>query len=125
MRAHAKWVSLVAGFVIGASAVPGAAAERDLIAAVKAGQVLVPRQLAQQRRDINATEVDGTTALMWAVRNGDQQSEALLLTAGANANAVNRYGVTALSLAASTGNLAALGRAGLPIPDGFCLDAEA
>ena len=108
MSPHGNRTSLVAAFVLGASAVSGAAAESDLVAAVKAGQVLVARQLVQQRRDINAAEVDGTTALMWAVRNGDQQSGALLLNAGANANAVNRYGVTALSLAASTGNLAAL-----------------
>jgi uncharacterized protein len=124
-------MSIVAAIVIGASAVPGAAAESDLVAAVKAGQVAVARQLVQQRRDINAAGVDGTTALMWAVRNGDQQSEALLLNAGANANASNRYGVTALSLAASTGNLAALdlllnagadpGTAEASLPDGQTL----
>jgi ankyrin repeat protein len=107
MSPHGNWMSLVAAIVLGASAVR-AAAERDLVAAVKAGQVAVARQLVQQRRDINASEEDGTTALMWAVQNRDQQSEALLLNAGANANAVNRYGVTALSLAASTGNVAAL-----------------
>jgi ankyrin repeat protein len=110
MSAHPNRTSLVAAIVLGASAVAGAAAERDLVAAVKAGDVAVARRLVQQRRDINAAEVDGTTALMWAVHNGDQQSEALLLNAGANANAVNRYGVTALSLAASAGNLAVLDR---------------
>ncbi len=92
MSAHANWMSLVAAVVIGARAASGAAAERDLVAAVKSGEV----------------EVDGTTALMRAVRNGDRQSEAVLLNAGANVNAVNRYGVTALSLAASTGDVAVL-----------------
>jgi uncharacterized protein len=108
MSAQANWMSLVVAVVIGARAAPGAAAERDLIAAVKSGEVEVARQLVQQRRDVNAAEVDGTTALMWAVRNGDRQSAALLLNAGASANAVNRYGVTALSLAASTGDVAVL-----------------
>ena len=49
---------------------------------------------------VNATEADGTTALHWAVRNGDAETARLLLQRGANASARNRYGVTPLSLAA-------------------------
>ena len=51
----------------------------------------------------------------WASRAADVQTVALLLGAGADPNALNRYGATALSLAARTGNavvLDALFRAG-------------
>src|SRR5205823_78235 len=55
----------------------------------------------------------GTTNKVTAVR--DQLIVPLL---AAEATDANRFGPKAA-------NLAALGRAGLPIPDGFCLDAEA
>ena len=55
---------------------------------------------------VNATEADGTTALHWAVRNGDAETARLLLQRGANASARNRYGVTPLSLAATNGDAA-------------------
>ena len=54
--------------------------------------------------DVNGREVDGTTALHWAVRGDDTEIAALLLGAGADANAANRYGVTPLSLAARNGS---------------------
>ena len=41
------------------------------------------RTLIQQRADVNAPEVDGTTALHWAARAGDAELVAALLRAGA------------------------------------------
>jgi ankyrin repeat protein len=108
MRAKRNWRLLVAAGLAGACAIPCAAAEPDLVAAVKAGNVAAARQLVRQPQAVNATEPDGTTALMWAVRNDSQPIATLLLDAGANVNAVNRYGVSALSIAASQANPAAV-----------------
>jgi uncharacterized protein len=80
----------------------------DLMSAVKAGNATAVRALLRQRVDVNARDVDGTTALHWASRAADVQTIALLAGAGADANAVNRYGASPLSLAARTGNAAVL-----------------
>ena len=47
-----------------------------------------------------ADDPDGTTPLHWAVRANDLETAQRLLRSGANPDAVNRYGVTPLSLAA-------------------------
>lgn len=72
------------------------AAERNDRAAV--------RSLLKQRVDVNAPQVDGMTALHWAVYQDDTETGRLLLDAGANAKPENRYGVTPLSLACQNGN---------------------
>jgi ankyrin repeat protein len=54
--------------------------------------------------DVNAAQVDGMTALHWAVYHDDLEAATLLLRAGANARAANRYAVTPLSLACTNGN---------------------
>jgi uncharacterized protein len=53
---------------------------------------------------INARQEDGTTALHWAAHWNDVESVNLLIHAGADAKAVNRYGATPLSEAAALGN---------------------
>src|SRR4051794_21811635 len=60
--------------------------------------------LLKQSVDVNATQVDGMTALHWAVYYDDLATATLLLKAGANAKAANRYEVTPLSLACVNGN---------------------
>ena len=60
--------------------------------------------LLRQKADVNAADVDGMTALIWAAHLDDLDSVKLLLAAGANAKAANRYEVTALSEAANSGN---------------------
>ena len=77
-----------------------------LIEAVKEGNKAVALALLQQRVDANTREVDGTTALHWAVRQDDLDLVDRLLRAGANAEAANRYGVTPLYLAGVNGNAA-------------------
>jgi uncharacterized protein len=72
-------------------------------AAEKRDQARV-RSLLETRVDVNATQMDGTTALHWAVYHDDSETAALLVRAGANVNAVNRYGVPPLSLACSNGS---------------------
>src|SRR5262245_49866786 len=53
---------------------------------------------------------DGTTALHRAISINDVQKAEALVRAGADVNAVNRYGVTPLALAAGNGNAALLAR---------------
>src|SRR5215831_16060674 len=61
------------------------------------------RSLLRQKADVNAPQVDGTTALHWAVRLDDLDVADLLLRAGAKVTAVNRDGATPLQLAALNG----------------------
>lgn len=53
---------------------------------------------------VNAAQIDGMTALHWAVQHDDASLVRALLAAGANARAANRYGVTPLALACTNGN---------------------
>jgi ankyrin repeat protein len=62
------------------------------------------RALLRQHVDVNAPQIDGTTALHWAAYQDDLETVDLLLRSGANVKAANRYGVTPLSLACTNGN---------------------
>ncbi len=53
---------------------------------------------------VNAAQVDGMTALHWAVYHDRGKLVRRLLEAGADPSAANRYGVVPLSLAAANGN---------------------
>jgi uncharacterized protein len=60
--------------------------------------------LLERRVDINAPQADGMTALHWAAYHDDLDTAKLLVRAGADPKAANRYGVTPLSLACTNGN---------------------
>ena len=62
------------------------------------------RGLLEESADVNAAQVDGMTALHWAVYNDDTDLAGLLVRSGADVNAQNRYGVPPLSLASTNGN---------------------
>ena len=91
-----------------ASCFGAADADSPLISAVKAGDKAEVAALLQQRVDVNAAEADGTTALMWVARksfgNEHFPLSDLLIRAGADVKAANRYGITALYLACQNGN---------------------
>ena len=74
------------------------------------GAILCGGALRAQNADVNATEPDGTTALMHAVRADDLPAVDRLLRAGANAKAANRYDITALYLACLNANPAMIER---------------
>jgi len=84
-----------------------AGASTPLIDAVKQGNAAGVRARLQQKVDVNAAEVDGTTALHWAARADDQELMRLLLRAGADPRRANRYGITPLQLAAVNGSVSA------------------
>ena len=68
------------------------------------------RALLTQKADVNQAQADGTTALHWAVRWDDVESADLLLRAGANVKAVNRFGLRPLALACTNGSAAMIER---------------
>ena len=81
-----------------------AAPEARLADAAKASDKAAIRALIEQRADVNLPQVDGTTALHWAVYQDDLETVDLLIRAGANVKAANRYGITPLTLACTNGN---------------------
>jgi ankyrin repeat protein len=89
------------GLGLAASAV--AAARVELADAAEQRDKTSVRTLLGTGVDVNAAQVDGTTALHWAAYHDDIETVALLVRAGANANAVNRYGVPPLALASTNG----------------------
>src|SRR5947208_15199163 len=62
------------------------------------------RTLLETGVDVNAPQIDGSTALHWAAYHDDAETAALLVRVGANVHAVDRYGVPPLSLACSNGS---------------------
>ncbi len=64
------------------------------------------RSLLEGGADIDLPQVDGMTALHWAVYHDDVETATLLVGAGADVAAENRYGVPPLSTAATNGNAA-------------------
>src|SRR5262249_12758258 len=87
-----------------------AAGSTDLADAAMHGNKDAVRSLLQKKVDVNATQVDGTTALHWAVRADDLETADLLIRAGANVSAANREGVVPMQLAAINGSGAMIGR---------------
>jgi ankyrin repeat protein len=62
--------------------------------------------LQKNAADVDVAQVDGTTALHWAVYHDDAEAVRLLVRAHANPNTLNRYGVPPLALAGTNGNAA-------------------
>lgn len=97
-------VALLATTTLAGAAVP------RLVQALKSGDRTSALDLSSQHDEAVATEADGTTALHWAVRQGDGEIVDRLLHAGADVAAANRYGVTPLHLAAVNGDAATIKR---------------
>ena len=85
---------------------PAAEHEARLADAAARGDLAAVRDLLDEapKTDVNAAGVDGTTALHWAVRSDNQDMAKLLVRAGADATAKDRYGITPLYLAAVNGS---------------------
>jgi uncharacterized protein len=88
------------------SAAGFAASSSDVADAVMKENKQAVRTLLQKKADVNGAQVDGTTALHWAVRWDDLETADLLIRAGANVSAATRAGATPLQLAATNGNAA-------------------
>jgi ankyrin repeat protein len=108
MCPHRLWsaVALLAVF-----SVAGMAAERGsaLIDAARDDDAAGVRTLVG-KTDVNVRAADGTTALHWAVHRDNLAIVDLLVRAGADVKAVNRYGVAPLVLACENGTAAVIER---------------
>jgi ankyrin repeat protein len=86
---------------------PSMAADNPTLAdAAEQRNAALVRTLLAKRADVNAAQVDGMTALHWAVYHDDTEMARLLVRSGAHVNATNVYGVPPLSLASMNGNAA-------------------
>ena len=90
--------------LLAAAVLPAASADTRVADAAKRQDRASVRALIRQHADVNAPQVDGTTALHWAARNDDVELAGLLVGAGANVKAANRYGVAPLALACTNGD---------------------
>jgi len=91
--------------------VPGLAATKSPVAdAAMNGDAAAVQKLLAQKADVNAPQVDGGTALHWAVYRDDLELTDLLLRAKADVKAANRVGMTPLAMAALFGNPAMIDR---------------
>ena len=95
---------IACGVALLLSAAAAQAATSSVADAAMNGNRAGVRALLQRRADVNAPQVDGTTALHWAVRQDDLETADLLIRAGAKVSTPNREGVTPLQLAAINGN---------------------
>ena len=80
------------------------AAQSPLVDAAEKQNSQQIQQLLHQKADPNATQVDGMTALHWAVYHDDFKTTQLLINKGAQPEPKNRYGVTPLYSACQNAN---------------------
>jgi ankyrin repeat protein len=84
----------------------GAASDLPLIHAIRNQDGAAARALVEAGADVNVRQLDGATALHWAVHWEDRDTTALLINAGANVDTANDLGVTPLLMACTSGNAA-------------------
>ena len=107
---NARLVLGVLTLVVAASAGAAAAGRSDVADAAMNGDRAAVTRLVRQKADVNAPQVDGATALHWAVYRDDVELVGTLLGAKANVKAANRVGMTPLAMAALYGNPAMIDR---------------
>lgn len=95
---------------MGMSSVARAGAYDDLLTAMNQNDVPQVMSLLQRGMDVNTSDKSGNTLLIMAARNGEEQILDYLLTNRANVLKINKYGDSALMLAALNGHLPAVTR---------------
>jgi ankyrin repeat protein len=98
-------VGCVAVLVLCISASGRAIGPSDVADAVMHGDAAALRALLQKKSDVNAPQVDGTTALHWAVYRDNLNAADLLIASGASVKAATREGVTPLAMASLYGSV--------------------
>ena len=98
-----RLVASVAVLVLCVTAWGWSAGKSDVADAAMKGDRAAVRALLAQKADVNAPQVDGATALHWAMYRDDAEMADVLIRAGANVKAANRDGVTPLAMAALYG----------------------
>ena len=74
------------------------------------GDATAVRAAVARKADVNVAQIDGTTALHWAVERDDLDMADVLIRAGARVGVRTREGVTPLQLASINGSAAMLTR---------------
>ena len=87
-----------------------AAVKSEIADAAMQRNLSAVRSLLQQGADVNTPQIDGTTALHWAVRANNLELTELLIHAGAHVSTANKAGATPLLLATINGNAAMIER---------------
>jgi len=105
-----RTVGQVALFSWLVTVVAAGAGSSDVADAAQRGDGAAIQRLIQQKANVNAPQVDGATALHWAVYREDTTLVDVLVRAGANVSAVNRHAVTPLQMASIQGNAAIIDR---------------
>ena len=99
------WMLLALWCVVGLLvAGPVWAAESDVAVAARNGDVDAVLELIADQLDVNESEADGSTALLWAAYHQDADMARALIAAGADPQTANRYGVTPLIQASRVGD---------------------
>ena len=93
-----------------ATALVAGAGKSDIADAAQRGDRAAVQKLILQKVDVNSTQVDGATALHWAVYRQDAELADMLIRAGANVKAANRTGMTPLAMASIYGNAGLIDR---------------
>lgn len=83
---------------------PAYGAVSEVADAAMRGDREAVRAALARKADVNIPQMDGTTALHWAVERDDLETTDILLRAGARVTVQTREGVTPLQLAATNGN---------------------
>ena len=95
---------LVCGVAIFSAATSVGASASELADAAMTGSRERVATLLQQGSDVDARQIDGTTALHWAVRRDDIDIIEMLLRAGADPTVSNQAEVTPIQLATINGS---------------------
>jgi uncharacterized protein len=99
-----------AAIVVASGSTAGAAGKSAVADAAMKGDTAALRALVEQKADVNAPQVDGATALHWAVYRDDRDAADLLIKAGARVDAKNRDAATPLAMASLYGSAAMVDR---------------
>jgi ankyrin repeat protein len=109
MRGKTSFAAALSMAVIGlAPLFAGVAGDASLVDLVKQRNHDAAIELIDHHANVNTPASDGTTALHWAVHNGDVDLVDRLLRAGADAKAKNQFGATPMSEAAFLGKVAVI-----------------
>jgi len=73
--------------------------------AIQKGDIKKLTELLESGSDPNETQLDGSTAIIWAAYHSKPKAIKLLLDKGANPTAKNQFGVQAISIACQNGDL--------------------
>ena len=109
MRPTCRIIISCVSALLSATVLAGAV-RSEVADAVMHGNKSVVSALLQHKADVNAPQIDGSTALHWAVQADNLELTDLLIRFGAHVSAANKAGATPLLLATINGNAAIVER---------------